>query len=80
MTQPRVVRRGSRIKKLKELDGVSLGLTDLVCSSLGWREDGRRLQALKEGARRVQAGIEESRLLQVARGGPMLQALTNRGR
>ena len=31
------------------------------------------------GERRLQAGIEESRLLQVARGGPMLQALTDRG-
>ena len=34
MTQPQVVRCGSRIQGLKELSGVSLGLTDLVGSSL----------------------------------------------
>ena len=80
MTQTLVARRGSRIQGLKELGDVSLGLMDLVGSSLGWREVGRRLQALTEEAWRLQAGFEESRLLQVARGGPLFQALTDGGR
>lgn len=40
MMQPQVIRRCSKIKRLLELGGISLGLRELVGSRLGWKKLG----------------------------------------